>query len=125
MNNDAKAAELVAMLFLGRDMAHAEHLRVSGRGSFAKHKALGEFYDGVLGLADTFAETYQGKYQVLLDIPLLENEFTGGINEVLRSQVDWIDANRDEVCDYRPLQNVIDEICAFYHQKLYLLDNLE
>jgi len=120
-----KAAELIAIMFLGRDLAHREHLKVKGPGSFAKHKALGEFYEGIVDRADKFAETWQGKYGIIDDIPLLENEFSGNINEVLRQQVEWIDDNRDEVTEYRPLQNIIDEICGFYLEKLYLLDNLE
>ena len=120
-----KAAELIAIMFLGRELTHREHLKVTGQGSLAKHKALNEFYEGIVDLADKFAETWQGKYGIIEDIPLLENEFAGNINEVLRQQVEWIDANRDEVTDYRPLQNIIDEICGFYLEKLYLLDNLE
>lgn len=120
-----KAAELIAILFLARELTHREHLKVKGPGSYAKHKALNEFYDGVVEQADRFAECYQGKYGIIEDIPLIENEFTGNINEVLRQQVEWIDENRDEVTDYRPFQNLIDEICCFYHEKLYLLDNLE
>lgn len=120
-----KAAELIAIMFLGRELTHREHLKVTGPGSLAKHKALNEFYEGIVDLADKFAETWQGKYGIIEDIPLLENEFAGNINEVLRQQVEWIDANRDEVTDYRPLQNIIDEICGFYLEKLYLLDNLE
>ena len=120
-----KAAELIAIMFLGRELAHREHFKVTGPGSFAKHKALGEFYEGIIDLADKFAETWQGKYGIIDDIPLAENEFSGNINEVLRQQVEWIDTNRDDVTDYRPLQNIIDEVCGFYYEKLYLLDNLE
>lgn len=120
-----KAGELIAIMFLGRELAHREHLKVRGQGSYAKHKALNEFYEGIVDLADKFAETYQGKNGIIDDIPLLENEFTGNITEVLRQQVEWIDANRDAVTDYKPLQNIIDEICCFYYEKLYLLENLE
>ena len=120
-----KAGELIAIMFLGRELAHREHLKVRGQGSYAKHKALNEFYDGIVELADKFAETFQGKNGIIDDIPLLENEFTGNITEVLRQQVEWVDAHRDEVTDYKPLQNIIDEICGFYYAKLYLLENLE
>lgn len=119
------AAELIAIMFLGRELAHREHLKVTGIGSFAKHKALNEFYDGIVDLADKFAEVYQGKNGIIQDIPLLENEFEGNINAVLRQQLEWIDKNRDKVTDYRPLQNIIDEVCSFYLEKLYLLDNLK
>lgn len=119
-----KAAEMIAIMFLGRELAHREHLKVSGPGSLAKHEALNEFYDGIVDLADKFAETYQGKYGIIEDIPLAENEFEGGCVEVLEAQVNWIDENRDDICDYRPLQNIIDEISGFYWAKLYKLKNL-
>ena len=119
-----KAADLIAIMFLARELAHREHLKVSGPGSLAKHEAFNEFYDGIVELADKFAETYQGKYGIIEDIPLAENEFSGGCVEVLEAQVNWIDENRDSICDYRPLQNIIDEICGFYWAKLYKLKNL-
>lgn len=119
-----KAAELIAIMFLGRELAHREHLKVSGPGSYAQHVALNEFYEGIVDLADKFAETHQGKYGIIEDIPLAENEFTGNCVEVLEAQVNWIDENRDDICDYRPLQNIVDEICGFYWAKLYKLKNL-
>lgn len=120
-----KAADLIAILFLARELTHREHLKVQGKGSYAKHVALNEFYEGVVDFADKFAEVYQGKFGIIKDIPLAENEFAGDIIEVLRSQVEWIDRVRDEITDYRPLQNIIDEICGFYYSKLYKLEHLE
>ena len=35
--------QFIAVLFLGRDLAHRAHLRTTGPGSFAAHEALGEF----------------------------------------------------------------------------------
>lgn len=120
-----KAAELTAILFLAGELTRREHLTIRGPGSYAKHKAFQEFYEGVTALGDRFAETYQGKCGVFKDIPLVENDFGGDILSVLRKQVAWIDENREEVTDYRPFQNIIDEICCFYYEKLYLLENLE
>jgi hypothetical protein len=45
---------------------HRLHLRVTGDGSYAAHKALGEFYDGLHGHADTLIEGYQGVAEKLL-----------------------------------------------------------
>jgi len=39
---------------------HKLHLKIKGDGSYAAHKALGEFYDGLHGHADTLVEGYQG-----------------------------------------------------------------
>ena len=46
---------------------HRLHLRVTGDGSFAAHKALGEFYEGLHGHADTLIEGYQGVAEKLLN----------------------------------------------------------
>jgi DNA-binding ferritin-like protein len=41
-------------------VAHVLHLSAVGEGSFAKHKALNEYYDGIIEVADRFAEAYMG-----------------------------------------------------------------
>jgi hypothetical protein len=48
-----KASDFVGMLFLARDVAHSVHLNTR---SFAKHSALQGFYEGIVDLADSFAE---------------------------------------------------------------------
>ncbi|CAB4126208.1 hypothetical protein UFOVP153_40 [uncultured Caudovirales phage] len=42
-----------------RDKAHICHWEIT---SYAKHKALGSFYESLTDLLDTFVETYMGKY---------------------------------------------------------------
>lgn len=52
---------------------HRLHLKVTGDGSFAAHKALGEFYEGLHGHADNLVEGYQGVAEKLLkytDMPI-------------------------------------------------------
>jgi len=52
---------------------HRLHLKVTGDGSFAAHKALGDFYEGLHGHADTLVEGYQGVTEKLLsytDMPI-------------------------------------------------------
>ena len=45
---------------------HKLHLKVSGVGSFAAHKALNELYDALPGHADDLVEGYQGASETLL-----------------------------------------------------------
>jgi hypothetical protein len=118
--------QFIALLFLARDLAHREHLRVRGPGSYARHMALGEFYAGVIGLADTLAESYQGRFGVIEEIPLLENEYQGSIVEILEQQLEWLEANRYKAVpkEDSPLQNVIDEVVNQYLSTLYKLKNL-
>lgn len=115
---------LIALLFLGRDLAHREHLRVQGPGSYARHKGLNDFYINIIDLADNLAEAYQGRQgKPISEIPLLENKGDGDIAEQLRKQLDWIEANRYEAVKKTdtPLQNIIDEIVGQYLSTLYML----
>ena len=119
--------QFIAVLFLARDLAHRAHLRTTGKGSFAAHEALGDFYPAVVDLADTLAETYQGCELTLIDIPLLDNEFTGEIKESLQAQLKWLKANRYKAVDKEEthLQNIIDEIIALYDRTIFKLHFLE
>jgi hypothetical protein len=114
------AGELVGMLFSARNIAHTVHLKTN---SYAEHKTLNEFYDGIIPLVDDFAEAYQGRYGVRLDIPVVPNKYKGTISEVLRSQLDWIEGNRQSICPRTEtaLHNIIDEIAALYQSTLFML----
>jgi len=60
--------EFISYLMVCRNVLHAMHLKVTGIGSDATHRALQEAYDGVLEASDTIAEIYQGYYGTLLNL---------------------------------------------------------
>lgn len=124
-NNDKTAGLLSAHLFLARDLAHRAHLRTTGRGSFAAHDALGDFYEEIIGLADEFTECYQGEYEVLLDIPLLDNEYEGDAREILLQIKSWVQDNRHKATDDSSLQNTLDEAIKLFQRTNFKLLNLE
>lgn len=115
-----QAGEMVAMVLLGRDLAHRAHWKTP---SYAAHMALQGFYEGVLPLLDGFVEQYQGRYQELLDVPLADNEFEGGIADVLDQQMAWIEDNRTKICprEESSLHNIIDAIVGIYQSTMYKL----
>lgn len=115
-----KAADFIGHLFLARDVAHSVHLNTR---SYAKHKALGSFYDKVIDLADTFAEAYQGRHGLIGPVTLQTAKKNGNIVEFLQDSLDEIEANRYKVCDDKDtaIQNIIDEIVALYLSTLYKL----
>jgi len=125
MNSDKTAGLLAAHLFLARDLAHRAHLRTTGPGSFAAHEALGGFYAGIIDLADEFIECYQGEYDTLLEIPLLDNEYEGQIADVLTQIKAWIQDNRREVTDDTSLQNTLDEVVKLFQRTNFKLLFLE
>ena len=116
----SKCSEFVGMLFLARDVAPSAHLNTR---SYAKHQALGGFYDGVIDLADKFAEAYQGKYGLIGPIALMSAKKTNNVVEFLEGQVDDLMDMRYKVVDKdcTPLQNIIDEIFGLYYSTIYKL----
>ena len=63
----SRTANLVSELMNAAVSVHKLHLKVSGTGSYASHKALNELYDALPGLADTIAEGFQGASETILD----------------------------------------------------------
>ena len=112
--------QLIAVLFLSRDLAHREHLRTT---IYAAHIALGEFYDEIIGLADSLAEAYQGRHGKPLDIPLIGSESKESIADILQEQLDVVEQMRYEAIDKADtaLQNIVDEIVGQYLSTLYKL----
>jgi DNA-binding ferritin-like protein len=115
-----KAADFVGLLFLARDVTHSVHLNTR---SYAKHKALQKFYEGIVGLADTFAEAYQGRHGLMGGITLQTAKKTANVTEFLQDQLNEIETARSKVVDKddTALQNIIDEIVALYLSTLYKL----
>lgn len=118
-----KGNEFVGMLFLARDVAHSVHLNTR---SFSKHEALNIFYNRIIGAADDFAETYQGRYGLMGQITLASNKKTANIIEFLQGQLDEIEKVRYEVCDKSDsaLQQLIDNIVEIYLRTIYKLKYL-
>lgn len=115
-----KCADFIGALFLARDVAHSVHLNTR---SFAKHSALNSFYDDIVGLADKFAESYQGRHGLIGPITLMSAKKTTNIIEFLEDSLADIEKARFDVCEKTdtPLQNIIDEIVGLYLSTLYKL----
>lgn len=63
---DTMTAACVSELMNAATSIHKLHLKVTGAGSYAAHKALNELYDALPGHADDLAEGYQGASEKLL-----------------------------------------------------------
>ena len=112
---------IIGILFMSRTYSHIAHLKT---GSYAKHKALNEFYDSVVDMADSLAEASQGLYGKL-DIPYLNmigkiDDPIGGVTSQLKA-IEKLIGNIDE--EY--LKSILQEIQALYRKTLYLLVNLD
>ena len=115
-----KAAEFVGLLFLARDVTHSVHLNTR---SYSKHVALNIFYDRIIGVADDFAEAYQGRYGLIGPISLHSAKKTTNVIEFLEDSLKEIEDARYKVCDKddSTLQQLIDNIIEVYLRTLYKL----
>jgi hypothetical protein len=116
MNSPLK---FIGRLFELRDAAHVEHLKTR---SFAAHKALNEFYDEILELADGFVEGYQGKYGIIkIDIkPAQPDNFLSYLTEF----ANYVESSRDVFKD-EWLKNQVDEVSALAYSTIYKLTYLK
>jgi len=116
-------AKFINRLFEARNVAHTEHLRVKGPGAFAAHTALNGFYDSLLDLADSFVESYQGKYGVIESISMRSTEYDS-IIKYLEDFGKYIESSRDIFKD-EWLKNQVDEFASLVYSTLYKLKNLK
>ena len=100
------------------------HLCTTGEGSFAKHKALNEFYDGIVDLADGLAEAYQGKYGIMeLEFMDIKGDQCDPI-PMLETHLNMF-TNLSKRMEDRYIQNLLDGVTELYYSTLYKLKNLE
>jgi hypothetical protein len=116
--------EFFGLLFKVRNQIHLAHLRVNGEGSYARHAALGDFYDELLDLTDILIESVQGKHGIL-NITVPEAKAEDPIKVI---------SDLSKLCDCGPvyemfketwIQNELDEISKLCYQTLYKLKNLK
>lgn len=108
-------------LFQVRDQAHFLHLKTT---SYAEHKALNEFYDGWLDLADSFVETYQGKYGRIEGAETIEINGSANLNAFMASTMDFL--NKDIMTLYdktvdSDLDNIVADMKGLVNKTCYLL----
>ena len=115
-----KANEFLGLLFLARDVAHSVHLNTR---SFSKHEALNIFYNRIIGAADDFAESYQGRHGLIGPITLHSAKKTTNVIEFLEDSLKEIEDARYKVCDKddSTMQQLIDNIIEVYLRTLYKL----
>jgi hypothetical protein len=112
-----EAAEFVATLLHSSSVTHFMHWSTD---SFAKHMALGEYYDQIIELADQYAEAYMGRYEQLKKFP---EEFHSAKEPVkyLESMKEFVEEARKELPQDTELQNIIDEIADLINSTLFKL----
>lgn len=114
------ASGLVQKMFEARQVAHNLHLKTK---SYAEHKALNDFYDGLLEKIDDFVETYQGQYGIMKDCEFQVGVVNDAV-EYLEDCAKLFAVGRDSLKDSH-LKNVMDEVIALTYKTLYKLKFLK
>lgn len=116
--------ELISELFFSRTQAHIFHLQTS---SYARHSALGDYYEGIVGLVDSLVESYQGSNSILKGYTS-ESRFGQLEVEVIpyfEKLLTCVKEKRSTVGEDSDLQNIVDEIVSLIKSTLYKLKNLK
>jgi hypothetical protein len=111
-------ATLIKKLFEARQAAHQTHLKTR---SFAAHKALNEFYDGILEIADELAEVVQGEFG-LLDLSVGAVATPEDFALYLKEMATVLKASGQLIPGIQSYHlNIIDEALALSYKTCYLL----
>lgn len=102
---------------------HQLHLKVSGPGSYAAHKALGDLYEGLPGLIDSVAEQYQGAREKILDIPAPQPIKCGSVPEALSHMKELYNEIQDlqKIMPFSEIVNQLDEMKSLIASTKYKL----
>jgi hypothetical protein len=106
----------VGLLMNSRTQAHAFHLTTN---SFAQHKALQAYYEGIVPLFDSYAEAYMGKYGRFRRIIVGRRTIARNPKLYFRSLLTQLRHMRLPRDSY--LKNIQDEITALVRSTLYML----
>jgi len=116
-----KYSQVVSILFNARINAHIAHLQTR---SFAKHKALNEFYDEVIDLADRFAESSIGTTGQMLTGFTIGKLCDCDIIDYLKMQLKEITTLRSQFSEGHLVQ-IIDDVVELYTSTIYKLTILD
>ena len=114
---------LVVEMLDASNKFHILHLTVTGPGSFSAHKALGDLYDALPGLADTIAEGYQGVTGTILDYPDVSAPKLKSVKDAITYIEDLHNkiTNVQESINYTEIINDLDAIKSTLNSAKYKL----
>lgn len=113
--------KLVERVFITRNLAHLEHWKTE---NFARHTALGDFYDSIIDKIDGIVEAYQGAFGKIkvgeIDQPKMSDVIIH-----LEEELVWINTNREKITKgICAIDNLLQGLEGDYLVVLYKLKNL-
>ena len=122
-NSSKAVAKLISVLFHSRTQAHILHLQTK---SFAAHKALNAYYDGIVPLVDKYAESYQGIYGLIKGYQSMPKVLEGQkeIIPYFNALEKQVSSMRSKLPKDLDLENAYADILDLIHSTQYLLKEL-
>lgn len=116
-------AKFLGTLMSSRNQAHIFHLQTP---SFAAHKALEDYYDGIIDLIDSYAEMAQGRYGIIkgYQMPTQLFEDDSAVKYFMGLQK-FVDTVRQTLPQDGELNNTVDEISGLISSTIYKLKFLK
>lgn len=117
--------KFISTLFASRTQAHIYHLQTK---SYAEHKALQKYYEGIIDLIDGIAEAYQGKHGIITNYEApakFENYGDKNIVNYFKGLAMYAEKAYDKLPDDSYLQNLYDGVIEFIYSTVYKLENLK
>ena len=114
--------EFIGNLLHSATITHFMHLQAQGEGSFAKHMALGTYYDEIVDLVDGLAEAIQGCYEeIIAPYPNMFANVSGDALEYMRMLKEYVSQTRQNMPELSNIQNEIDSIATLIDSTIYKL----
>lgn len=110
----------IGKLFQSRDVIHLAHLKTT---SYAAHKAMNEYYDGILDHIDSIVEALQGYEGKLLNLSIPSAQAEDPISHL--SEIKNLLSAWRENTKIEWLKNQIDECMTLVSSTLYKLKFLK
>lgn len=124
----SEPCKFVSRIFESMQMARVYHLQVKTDGSYAKHKALENYYVSIEELIDKLIEVYQGQYEIIEDYDVIktENRQEEPVQYFIEI-VEFIKSTRKLAFleEDTHLHNIIDEMVALLYRTVYKLKYLK
>jgi len=112
-------------LFESREMAHVYHLQVRGdESSYARHMALGGYYEDVLDMIDSVIEVYQGQYGIIENYDVIDTSETKSKEPLAYFEELAENIKHSRKCiseEDTHLHSIIDDIVCLLYKTLYKL----
>jgi len=124
---DTMTSACVSELMNAATSFHKLHLKVTGTGSFAAHKALNELYDALPGHADDLAEGYQGASEKLLSYTEASPRMLDSVDDALsylRDMTEMVTGLQAKM-PYSEIVNDLDNIKSDLNSAKYKLKFLK